>query len=118
LALSTTIGVSHSRRCGGPAQRLVTIVLREAIRQRGDVAAIFPDGVIDFGFEAQFGENVGEPLFGRFAGKFNVAGADHRASAKVVVNATPPGSQILSRPAPTVRPTSVSDAVDGSSTGT
>jgi hypothetical protein len=31
-------------------------VLREAIRQRGDLAAIFPDGVIDFGFEAQFGE--------------------------------------------------------------
>ncbi len=31
-------------------------VLREAIRRRGDLAAIFPDGVIDFGFEAQFGE--------------------------------------------------------------
>jgi hypothetical protein len=31
-------------------------LLREAIRQRGDLAAIFPDGVIDFGFEAQFGE--------------------------------------------------------------
>jgi hypothetical protein len=31
-------------------------VLREAIRQRGDLAAIFPDGVIDFGLEAQFGE--------------------------------------------------------------
>ena len=31
-------------------------VLREAVRQRGDVVAIFPDGVIDFGFEAQFGE--------------------------------------------------------------
>jgi len=31
-------------------------VLREAIRQRGDLVAIFPDGVIDFGFEAQFGE--------------------------------------------------------------
>jgi hypothetical protein len=30
-------------------------VLREAIRQRGDLATIFPDGVIDFGFEAQFG---------------------------------------------------------------
>jgi hypothetical protein len=31
-------------------------LLREAIRQRGDLVAIFPDGVIDFGFEAQFGE--------------------------------------------------------------
>ncbi|MGA8651388.1 MAG: hypothetical protein WB677_12310, partial [Xanthobacteraceae bacterium] len=31
-------------------------ILREAIRQRGDLVAIFPDGVIDFGFEAQFGE--------------------------------------------------------------
>jgi hypothetical protein len=31
-------------------------VLREAIRQRGDLVAIFPDGVIDFAFEAQFGE--------------------------------------------------------------
>ena len=31
-------------------------VLREATRQRGDVVAIFPDGVIDFAFEAQFGE--------------------------------------------------------------
>jgi hypothetical protein len=31
-------------------------VLREAIRQGGDLVAIFPDGVIDFGFEAQFGE--------------------------------------------------------------
>jgi hypothetical protein len=32
------------------------VVLREAIRQRGDLVAIFPDGVIDFAFEAQFGE--------------------------------------------------------------
>ncbi len=31
-------------------------VLRETIRQRGDLVAIFPDGVIDFAFEAQFGE--------------------------------------------------------------
>ena len=31
-------------------------VLREAIRQRGDLTAIFPDGFIDFAFEAQFGE--------------------------------------------------------------
>jgi hypothetical protein len=31
-------------------------VLREAIRQRGDLVAIFPDGVSDFGFEEQFGE--------------------------------------------------------------
>jgi hypothetical protein len=31
-------------------------VIREAIRQRGDVTAIFPAGVIDFGFEARFGE--------------------------------------------------------------
>ena len=30
-------------------------VLREAIRQRGDLAANFPNGPIDFGFEAQFG---------------------------------------------------------------
>jgi hypothetical protein len=31
-------------------------VLREAIRQRSDLVAIFPDGVIDFAFEAQYGE--------------------------------------------------------------
>jgi len=31
-------------------------VLRETIRQRGDLVAIFPDEVIDFAFEAQFGE--------------------------------------------------------------
>ena len=31
-------------------------VLREAIRQHGDLAAILPDGVIDFSLEAQFGE--------------------------------------------------------------
>jgi len=31
-------------------------VLREAIRQRSDLVAIFPDGVIDFAFEAQFGD--------------------------------------------------------------
>jgi hypothetical protein len=31
-------------------------ILREAIRQRGDLVAIFPDGAIDFAFEAQFGE--------------------------------------------------------------
>jgi hypothetical protein len=31
-------------------------VLREAIRQRGDLAAVLPDGVIDFSLEAQFGE--------------------------------------------------------------
>ena len=31
-------------------------ILREAIRQRADLVAIFPDGVIDFAFEAQFGE--------------------------------------------------------------
>jgi hypothetical protein len=31
-------------------------ILREATRQRGDLVAIFPDGAIDFAFEAQFGE--------------------------------------------------------------
>jgi hypothetical protein len=31
-------------------------VLREAIRQRSDLIATFPDGVIDFAFEAQFGD--------------------------------------------------------------
>jgi hypothetical protein len=31
-------------------------VLREAIRQRGDLVAIFPDGAMDFAFEVQFGE--------------------------------------------------------------
>jgi hypothetical protein len=31
-------------------------VLREAIRERGDLVAIFPDGAIDFAFEAQYGE--------------------------------------------------------------
>jgi hypothetical protein len=30
-------------------------VLREAIRQRGDLVAVLPDGMIDFGLEAQFG---------------------------------------------------------------
>ncbi len=38
-------------------------VLREAIRQRDDLAAIFPDGVIDFGFEAQFGEMSAKRCF-------------------------------------------------------
>ena len=38
-------------------------VLREAIRQRGDLAAIFPDGVIDFAFEAQFGEMSAKRCF-------------------------------------------------------
>jgi hypothetical protein len=31
-------------------------VIREVIRQRSDMADIIPDGVIDFGFETQFGE--------------------------------------------------------------
>jgi hypothetical protein len=31
-------------------------VIREVIRQRNDMADIIPDGVIDFGFETQFGE--------------------------------------------------------------
>ena len=31
-------------------------VLRESIRQRGDLVAIFPDEVIDLAFKAQFGE--------------------------------------------------------------
>jgi hypothetical protein len=38
-------------------------VLREAIRQRGDLVAIFPDGVIDFAFEAQFGEMSAKRCF-------------------------------------------------------
>jgi hypothetical protein len=38
-------------------------VLREAARQRGDLAAIFPDGVIDFAFEAQFGEMSAKRCF-------------------------------------------------------
>ena len=38
-------------------------VLREAVRQRGDVVAIFPDGVIDFAFEAQFGEMSAKRCF-------------------------------------------------------
>jgi hypothetical protein len=38
-------------------------VLREAMRQRGDVVAIFPDGVIDFGFEAQYGEMSAKRCF-------------------------------------------------------
>ncbi len=37
--------------------------LREAMRQRGDVVAIFPDGVIDFGFEAQYGEMSAKRCF-------------------------------------------------------
>jgi hypothetical protein len=38
-------------------------VLREAIRQRGDLVAIFPDGVIDFAFKAQFGEMSAKRCF-------------------------------------------------------
>ena len=38
-------------------------VLRESIRQRGDLVAIFPDGVIDFAFEAQFGEMSAKRCF-------------------------------------------------------
>jgi hypothetical protein len=38
-------------------------VIREAIRQRGDVAAFFPDGVIDLGFGGQFGEMSANSCF-------------------------------------------------------
>src|ERR1700722_14937625 len=38
-------------------------VLREAIRQRGHLVAIFPDGVIDFALEAQFGEMSAKRCF-------------------------------------------------------
>jgi hypothetical protein len=43
-------------------------VLREGIQQRGDLVAIFPDGVtpdgvIDFAFEAQFGEMSAKRCF-------------------------------------------------------
>jgi hypothetical protein len=38
-------------------------VLREGIRQRGDLVAIFPDGVIDFALEAQFGEMSAKRCF-------------------------------------------------------
>ena len=38
-------------------------VLREAIRQRGDLVAIFPDGAIDLAFEAQFGEMSAKRCF-------------------------------------------------------
>jgi hypothetical protein len=38
-------------------------VLREAIRQRDDLVAILPDGVIDFAFEAQFGEMSAKRCF-------------------------------------------------------
>jgi hypothetical protein len=38
-------------------------VLREAMRQRDDAVAIFPDGVIDFAFEAQFGEMSAKRCF-------------------------------------------------------
>jgi hypothetical protein len=38
-------------------------VVREAIRQGGDLGAIFPDGVIDFAFEAQFGEMSAKRCF-------------------------------------------------------
>ena len=34
------------------------------MRQRGDVVAIFPDGFIDFAFEAQFGEMSAKRCFG------------------------------------------------------
>jgi hypothetical protein len=33
------------------------------VRQRGDLAAIFPDGFIDFAFEAQFGEMSAKRCF-------------------------------------------------------
>jgi hypothetical protein len=35
-------------------------VLREASRQRSDLVAMFPDGVINFAFEAQFGDMSAE----------------------------------------------------------
>jgi hypothetical protein len=38
-------------------------VLRESIRQRGDLVAIFPDEVIDFAFEAHFGEISAQRCF-------------------------------------------------------
>ncbi len=38
-------------------------VLREVIRQRGDLVAIFPDGAIDFALEAQFGEMSAKRCF-------------------------------------------------------
>ena len=38
-------------------------VLREAIRQRSDLVAIFPDGVIDFAFETQFGDMSAKRCF-------------------------------------------------------
>ena len=38
-------------------------VLREAIRERGDLVAIFPDGVIDLAFETQFGEMSAKRCF-------------------------------------------------------
>lgn len=31
-------------------------ILREGIRQRDDLVAILPDGIVEFGVEAQFGE--------------------------------------------------------------
>jgi hypothetical protein len=52
------------------------------------MADIIPDGVIDFCFETQIRQNVGEPLLCRFAGKPNFAGADHRASVAITVDAT------------------------------
>jgi len=38
-------------------------VLSEAIRQRGDLVAVFPDGAIDFAVEAQFGEMSAKRCF-------------------------------------------------------
>jgi hypothetical protein len=38
-------------------------IFREAIRQRGDLVAIFPEGAIDFAFEAQFGEMSAKRCF-------------------------------------------------------
>jgi len=38
-------------------------VLREAIRQRSDLVAVFPDGAIDFAVEAQFGEMSAKRCF-------------------------------------------------------
>ena len=38
-------------------------VLREAIRQRGDLVAVFPGGAIDFAVEAQFGKMSAKRCF-------------------------------------------------------
>jgi hypothetical protein len=63
-------------------------MLREAIRQRGDLAAVLPDGMIDFGLEAQFGEMSPDRCFVILLKQPNPTNVDDRAGVPITVHAT------------------------------